>query len=1193
MNLRRFRAVVGLELDRNARGTMLYVWLALLVLLAWSFANGTSQIRAGDSQVGGVKVFMTSQFAVAQQFAVLGLLLHGFFIAVLAGMGPVVDHDLGVGEILNATPLSPRELVWGKFAAVAATTAAVVFIQLVSMVVFHHLVPGGAETAEMKGPFALANYAIPALAFLAPIGLLIAGASYAIGQGARSPILVFVLPVALFLVSVFFLWDWAPAWLDPRIDRALMLIDPSGFRWLRQTWLKVDRGVAFYNHASIPFDLGFVLSRLAFAGVGLGAVVAAERQYARALRGKRISRGDLERAVMATLEAPRPVSIDRPLRALAMTSRRPGLLAGAWRVARVELRELRSSPGLYLFIPLILLETIGIALVAVGPFDTPLLFTPGTLAVAAMGPLSSLVCLLMLFYTVESFLREQRVRLDDIAYATPLRTSSLLLGKLAAIAVVGVVILLATLGADVVVLVIQGRVPISVVPFALVWGLLLAPTFVGWTAFVAAILALTRNRYATYALGFAAIVYSGYRFFKGEMNWLGNWPLWNAVSWSDLSILELDRPALILSRVWVLALGAGFTVATALWFTRRERDATFLFHRLRPRALVRPVLKLAAAALPIVVVGVVLGRLIDHGPGGDIRKKQGKDYWKQNLATWREYPIPFIEAVDITIDLEPAQSSFRLTGTYTLKNRTGAPLRSVPVTAGFHWDDIHWTWDGVEVSPKDQTRLYVFTPKSPLAPGASAVLGFRYKGRIPDGITKNGGGAREFILPSGVVLTSFGSSFAPALGYREDVGVDDDNTYEARRYPDDFYVGRTEPGFGSGALMKTRIKVSAPAEFTVNSVGELVASEESAGRRAVTWESDKPVHFFNIVAGKWAVRRGAGAAVYYHPAHAYNVADLLAALEAARTYYSRWYYPFPWKELKLSEFPALASYAQGFPTNITFSESIGFLTDAGDKTDAAFLVAAHEAAHQWWGNLVLPGKGPGANILSEGLAHFSTAMLMEQVKGEKARIDFLKQIEKGYGETRKADEERPLVWTDGTLPTDTTVTYDRGGWVFWMLMDHMGRDQMLRGLHAFIDKYHAADDFPVLQDFLAVMRPFARDPGAFDSFAQQWFFERTLPEFQLSNARKRQENGRWIATATLTNKGTGMVKVDVAAASGDRFDKVGKPDPDYRARGSTLTIGAGESRMVEVKVDFEPKRLVVDPDVRVLQLFRGQAKADF
>ena len=62
-----------------------------------------------------------------------------------------------------------------------------------------------------------------------------------------------------------------------------------------------------------------------------------------------------------------------------MTSSRPGSSLAAWHVARVELAELRSSPGLYLFVPLILLQTLGQALVEVGFLDSPLLITLGQL----------------------------------------------------------------------------------------------------------------------------------------------------------------------------------------------------------------------------------------------------------------------------------------------------------------------------------------------------------------------------------------------------------------------------------------------------------------------------------------------------------------------------------------------------------------------------------------------------------------------------------------------------------------------------------------------------------------------------------------------------------------------------------------------------------------------------------------------
>src|SRR5262249_7394628 len=239
--------------------------------------------------------------------------------------------------------------------------------------------------------------------------------------------------------------------------------------------------------------------------------------------------------------------------------------------------------------------------------------------------------------------------------------------------------------------------------------------------------------------------------------------------------------------------------------------------------------------------------------------------------------------------------------------------------------------------------------------------------------------------------------------------------------------------FGSSRPFPTRIRVSGPADYTYNSVGTLLSDEVAHGRRTAVWASDAPVRFFNVVAGRWARRQGQGTAIYYYPPHGTNVPAMLAALDAARRYYSEWFYPFPWKQLKLSEFPFLAGYAQGFPTDITFSEGIGFLTKSDVKTNAVFMVTAHESAHQWWGNILTPGEGPGGDILSEGMSHFSTILLTEQAQGLAARIEFCKRIEESYGTRRRVDAERPMVKIDGSHDGDETVTYDKGGWVAWML----------------------------------------------------------------------------------------------------------------------------------------------------------------
>jgi ABC-2 type transport system permease protein len=1192
-SIRRFRTVFTGDLAYHVRRPLFIVWALILGLAAWGMSSGALRIQSGDATVGGTKAFVTSEFAVAMQFAVVTILFSGFFVAVAAGMTVIQDDQWRLGELIHATPLKPGEYIWAKFTAVLAGCALILMLQLASILFFNHVLPNSAAH-EIRGPLRALNYLVPTLLFAVPTIVFLAGLSFAVGEWSRRPILVFFLPVAIVLIDGFFLWDWSPNWLDPRLNDLMMWIDPSGFRWLNETWLKVDRGVSFYNNEAIPRDRGFLISRVVFVALGFLAVTLSRFHLAAALRGstsRRTARvAALQRAEDTAVVKPQSIS----LASLAMTTSRPGLLAGAWQVARVELTELRSSPGLYLFVPLLLLQTVGTALVAVGFLDTPLLVTSGMFAIRTMGILATCLCLLLLFYTVESLERERSTRLAAIAYATPIRTSSLFLGKGMAMIAVGLAIIVTVAVAGVIALLVQWKVSLELRPFLLVWGLLLMPTVLVWTALVMVVHTVTQNRYTTYALCLAVLCFTGYRALTNQINWVGNWPLWSAVRWSDISILELDRPAMVSSRVLALGLAVFLVVLTLALFRRREWDPMRVVHRLSPRALTLATLRKAPWMVLPLVAGIWLALQVSWGHEGGAAKKQEKDYWRKNMATYRDAKVPDPKHVELSLDLFPERSRYHIVGKYDLINASDQPLSEILVSGGPHWEKLAWTMDEKAYSPKNSARLFIFTPpKGTLAPGENVRIGFEHEGTYPRGVSKNGGGRMEFILPSAVVLTSFQPTIVPILGYIEEAGIDDENRHDPKEYRDDYYKGQTNSFVGTRAPFTTKITITGPADFTLNSVGTKTADSVNAGRRTVVWESDHPVNFYNVIAGRWQVERGEGTAIYYNSAHPYNIAEMREGLDAARRYYSQWFFEYPWRELKLSEFPNLATYAQGFPTNITFSEGIGFLTGSSPEIHAAFEITGHEAAHQWWGNILVPGKGPGGNILSEGTSHFSTILLVEQVKGLNARIDFCNRLEASYGRDRQADSERPLVKITGERPGDTTATYDKGGWVFWMLMNQMGREKALAGMQAFIKAYHGNIDHPVLQDFLASMRPFAPDAAAFDAFTRQWFFEVVVPEYRLSEPKKSVQGKDWNVSVKLENIGSGIMPAEVAATRGERFAKDGTPSPDYREARTVVTIGKGESRDVVIICPFEPERAVVDPDAKVLQLRRKSAVAKF
>jgi ABC-2 type transport system permease protein len=1196
-SLRRFATVFANDFRYHLRRPLFIIWVLVLIFFSWGMSTGKVRIQSGDAAVGGTKSHVTSEFAVAMQLSVMTTVFYGLFVAIASGMTVIQDEEWRVGEMLRSTPLRSREYVWGKFGAVLVGCGVVLTIHLLSMIFFNHILPN-ADAAEFHGPFRLSNYIRPALFLSLPTVLFFSGITFCLGAITRRPLLVFLLPVAFVLLDLFFFWSWAPGWLDPRLDRVLMLLDPSGFRWLDQTFLKVDRGVEFYNNSPIELDWPFLVSRIAWAFVGLSAVELARRHYAAIGRSRLVterSRRRERRPTAATVnEVPEFARMTRsaPLAALSMSSNQPGFFETAWAVARIELVELRSSPALYLFVPWMLLETLGNSLYEVGFLDAALLVTPVGFAVRSMSALVTSLCLLLLVYTVESLERERATRLAAFAHALPVRTAALLVGKAVGLAIASLLIAAAVIVAGWIAILIQHKVPFSVVPFLYYWGLLLVPSVLLWITFVMAVHSITQNRYTTYAVSLVVLFFTAYRLFTNQINWLGNWPMWQAVRGSDISPLELDRTAIILSRLFALGLAGFFTALTIRYYRRRELDPTQTMHRLAAGALFREALRLAPWAAVPVVTAIWLGLAIGRGHEGGAAKKQEKDYWRKNLATYRDARIPDLKHVSLDLDLFPETGRYRASGMLELINRSDKPLNEILLSAPAHWEKLTWKLAGADHQPQDRARLFVFKPeKGPLEPGQSVEISFAHEGYFPRGISKRGSPRDEFILPSSVVLTSFSGSMVPVLGFNESVGVDDENKQDPKEYADDYYRGQTDSFVGSRAPFTTKITVTAPAEFTINSVGTKVADKESGGRRRVVWVSDHPVSFFNVVAGRWNVERGTGTEIYYHPDHSYNITEIRQALDGARRYFSEWFFPFPWRDLKLSEFANMSTYAQGFPTNITFSEGIGFLTESSPEVHSAFEITSHEAAHQWWGNILTPGKGPGGNILSEGTAHFSTILLIEQVQGLSSRISFCKRIEDGYNKSRHSDSERPLVKIDGQKPGDTTVTYDKGGWVFWMLMNQMGRDRNLAGIRAFFKAYEGKEDHPVLQDFVAAMRPFAADPSAYDAFTKEWFFDVVVPEYRLTEPNRTGSGDAWQASVKVENIGSGRMPVEIAVTKGDRFAKDGTVSPDYREARTTVTLGQGESTSVKIPCSFQPDAIIVDPDAKVLQLRRKAAVA--
>ena len=361
--------------------------------------------------------------------------------------------------------------------------------------------------------------------------------------------------------------------------------------------------------------------------------------------------------------------------------------------------------------------------------------------------------------------------------------------------------------------------------------------------------------------------------------------------------------------------------------------------------------------------------------------------------------------------------------------------------------------------------------------------------------------------------------------------------------------------------------------YTVTATGTQTAQSESEDQQTTLWETHYPVHAINVMAGEWSKAEQGATAVYYHAAHDHNVETLLDALVASRRWYSEWFYPYPWGALRINEFPNLSTAATAYPTNISFSEGMGFLTRPEPGADLPYIIAAHEAAHQWWGHLVAPEEAPGADLLTEAMANYATIRLLDVEKGTEARNAFLLWLEERYLAERRVDTEESL--RESTLygPRSETVVYNKGAWVLWMMHQYLGEARMDAALQAFMRRYalHTKAQ-PGLSDFLNVVRAEAQDGDGFDRFVAQWIDTAGVPEIEVDTVKCSREEDTWVVHAVLHM--TGPFQVELGIGVGDALTRV--------------LLEEGLLRQVSLYTQEEPDKIMIDPELELLMMGRNE-----
>src|SRR5262249_12611169 len=124
------------------------------------------------------------------------------------------------------------------------------------------------------------------------------------------------------------------------------------------------------------------------------------------------------------------------------------------------------------------------------------------------------------------------------------------------------------------------------------------------------------------------------------------------------------------------------------------------------------------------------------------------------------------------------------------------------------------------------------------------------------------------------------------------------------------------------------------------------------------------------------------------------------------------------------------------------------------------ILEAHEVAHQWWGNGVIPASYSD-DWLMEALANYSALWTVERKKGttivdsvlEQCKSDLLQKMESG----KTVESAGPITMGHRLHSSQSpnswpTVTYEKGSWILHMLRRRIGDEQFQKMLAQFYQR---------------------------------------------------------------------------------------------------------------------------------------------
>ena len=1066
-----FGKVFGFELRFHLKSRLfLFGTGTFLILTFLSVFSPNIQLSGG----GGANI--NSPFELVQVHYIMAILavLIG---AAFTNSAALRDGEFRMAEIIYSTRITKSAYVLGRFLG-AFIVAYLVYLGTSIGFALGTLMP--TLDPELVGPFVIGHYVYAATVIGLPAMFANLSIVYAVAVWTRDQRIAYATIIGLLI-----LYQVASSQLGQLDYRTMAaLVDPSGGSALgevMQYWTVFER-----NTEVVPVEGLLLYNRLLWFGISVALLVLTTLRFEFSVskQAKKKTKKEVEVAVDSHIAAPGSFAVHRADFSGAV----------AWHQflarTRFEVRGVMKSIFFWVLVALAGALSLGSFVNLGGFFGTEIYPVTRMMIQVLSGTVTLSMLIIMVFYGAELVWRDREVRFQEILGSSPAPNWTFVLSKIVAAVLVIFVFLGVTAFFAILWQLFNGYTNLEIGLY--LTGYMYNYAMLGYLAVVLSIVLqiLAPNKYfgmmfmVIYIIGILVLPGAGFEdplyIFGGsssnpysDMNGYDGqlaFAAWYHLYWISFAVLL----GVLGFLMWNRGLHEKFTV--------RLKNISANFTRTTGAITIVAAFSFITLFAWIFYNTHILNKYVTR----DDLRAISAEYEKRHIGL-KGQPIPRVTDVRIDVDLYPADQAFSARGEYVLENKTDNVITEVPIGFGWTVDISDLALEGATLeSSDDDYNLHFFRFEPGLKPGEQRTLtytarrepkGFKHRGNIPDLLNAGGG-----VFGNGTFVNS--GALGPTIGFNEGAILNDRNSRwregldPAPRYPD----LDDESEWGNSYLtqdadwLSFEATVTTSADQTAIAPGYLIDDTVEGDRRRFHYKMDAPMqNFYAILSARYASRvenwNGIELSVFHAAEHDWNIDRIMVSLKKSLEYFGRNHSPYQYRQIRVLEFPAYATFAQSFPNTIPWSEGIGFIADITDpeEIDYVFYVGVHEVAHQWWGHQVSSAKVQGQTILVETLAQYSALMVMEQEYGPHMMRRFLKYELDRYlqGRGGEAIEEQPIY----RVENQQYIHYNKGSVVMYATKDYLGEDAVNRALQNLIkEAAYRYDPYPTSRDLLRNLR---------------------------------------------------------------------------------------------------------------------------